>query len=227
MFNLPSLISEVKGWVQKPVWWCLSRLEASCALLCFALWPGRKRMGERAVAGPALASHLRLSQLLLRLELLSGRLDIGDIQERKAEAVQAQVPRLSKSIGLETWFINVAGPSGSLSCMRFQYWAPVWGLCSRGAWGRAKGSFGNYLADLMAVAHQMGASRKPTPGHKLFCLVVCIDHINLVRAKIHSLCATGRQLWWRCISLQGAANFGFSATLQLDFKGGRGKKKKK
>lgn len=36
-------------------------------------------MGERAVAGPALASHLRLSQLLLRLELLSGRLDIGDI----------------------------------------------------------------------------------------------------------------------------------------------------
>nr|KAF6300579.1 hypothetical protein mMyoMyo1_009053 [Myotis myotis] len=151
-------------------------------------------MGERAVAGPALASHLRLSQLLLRLELLSGRLDVGDFRERKAEAVQAQVSRLSESIGLETWFINVSGPSGSLLCLCFQYRVPVWGLCSRGTRGRAKGSFGNYLANLMAMAHQMGTSRKSTPGHKLFCLVVCIDHINLVRAKIRSLCATERQL---------------------------------
>lgn len=108
-------------------------------------------MGERAAAGPALASHLRLSQLLLRLELLSGRLDVGDFRERKAEAVQARVSRLSESIGLETWFINVAGPSGGLLCLCFQYRVPVWGPCSRGTRDRAKGSFGNYLANLMAI----------------------------------------------------------------------------
>lgn len=71
-------------------------------------------MEGRAVAGPAVASHPRLSQLLPGLELLGGRPDVGDFREREAEAGQAQVSRLSKSAGLETWLTNVAGPSGSL-----------------------------------------------------------------------------------------------------------------
>ena len=66
------------------------------------------------------------------------------------------------------------------------------------------------------------------PGHKLFCLVVCIDHIHiLLWGQIHSLCAMERLLYLSSVSLQGAAYFGFSTTFQFDFKRERGKKKKK
>lgn len=80
----------------------------------------------------------------------------------------------------------------SLLCMCFQYFVPNRGLRTLGTRGKVRGSFGNYLANLKTISHQMVDIDRVHPGHKLFCLVVCTDHLTWVRARTHCLCAVER-----------------------------------
>lgn len=171
---------------QKPVW-SLPRLEAFCALLCpMALEKINGRKGScwpRSDFSPGTlpaSTKTGITQRKARCWRLSGK--------KKQKQCRLKFLGFQGSIGLEIWFICVAGPSGSLLCMCFQYWVPVQGLCIWGTGGKARGSFGNYLANLMIITHQMSTPRKSTPGYKLFCLFVCTDHVDWVRAKIYSLC---------------------------------------